>query len=147
MISDRGLFRFAMNGRLGRKVKKLILLDDSLLRPLLAADFFEKPGHVLAQSLHRLNAFRIVFHFSGVSTDSHVPVTGTRDHHLVDQEKIIHRTEDMSGARTTDSNDSCTHLSLEQVSVGAGYDRAPFNEGLHIGRHVRDLSKRENPSG
>src|SRR5512136_1262940 len=75
------------------------------LRPLSAPDLFQKPGHVLAERLHRLNAFRVVFHFSGVSADPQVPVTGTRDDHLIDQEKIIHRTENMSGACTTDSND------------------------------------------
>jgi hypothetical protein len=113
-----------------------------LMRQRLAAGLFEKPSHVLAQRLHRLNTFRIVSYFSGVSTDAQIPVTGTRDNHLVDQKEIVHRTEDMGGARATDGDDGCSYFSFEQVSVGAGYDRAPFDEGLHIGRHVRDISRR-----
>lgn len=53
-------------------------------------DFFDELGHVLSESFHRLDAFRIVLNFSRVSTDGHIPVTGAWDDHLVDREKIVH---------------------------------------------------------
>lgn len=59
-----------------------------LFRPLLTSDLFQKPRHVLARNLHHLNAFRIIFHLSRVSTDPHVPVIGTRKSDFHD--KICH---------------------------------------------------------
>jgi len=52
-------------------------------------NFFEEPGHVLTESLHRLDAFSVVFHFSGIATDPKIKMVGTRNNHLVDQEKIV----------------------------------------------------------
>jgi hypothetical protein len=53
------------------------LADQCPIRKPLSVDFFDEPGHVLAGSSHCLDTFYIVFHLSGVSTDGHIPVTGT----------------------------------------------------------------------
>jgi len=91
-------------------------------------NLFEEPGHVLAQGFHRPDAFRIVFYFSWIPTDPHIPVTRARNDHLVEQEKIVHRTENMGGAGTTDSDDGCSYLAFEQVSIGARDDCASLDE-------------------
>ncbi len=80
---------------------------------ILAMNFFKEPGHVLTEGAHDLDAFRIVFYFAGISTEPHIPIAGTRDDHLVDQEKIVHRAENMSGTGATDGDDCCSHLACE----------------------------------
>ncbi len=103
---------------------------------ILNGNFFKKPGHVLAQGFHRLDTFRIIFHLSRVSADPHIPITGTRDDHLVDEEEEVHRAKNMGGACPADGNHGCSHLAFKQVSIEAGDERTAFDEGFHVGRHV-----------
>ena len=45
--------------------------------------FFQKPGHILPQDFHDVEAFLVLFHISGIQAHSHIPVTGAGHDHLV----------------------------------------------------------------
>ncbi len=87
-----------------------------------AVNFFEEPGHVLTEGAHDLDAFSVVFYFPGISAKPHIPIVGTRDNHLVEEKKIVHRAKDMGGTGATNGDDCCSNLACEQTSIGPGYD-------------------------
>ena len=61
-------------------------------------DFFKKPGHVLSQNLHGLDALLIGCHIADFSSNTQIPVVGARDDHLADGEKVVEGVKGMNRA-------------------------------------------------
>ena len=104
--------------------------------------FFKQPGHVLPEGLHGLEAFFVVFHFPGSSTNADIPIAGPGDDHLVDQEEIVQGAESVHGTRAPNRHNSRSHLALQHIPVGAGYNRGAFEESFHVGGNIGDISRR-----
>jgi len=50
--------------------------------PPLTMDFFQKPGHVLAERLHGSYSFCILFNSTWISANADIPVAGAYHKHL-----------------------------------------------------------------
>ena len=115
------------------------LSADQVILPLHP---LQQPGHVFTQNLHGPNALFVLFHPSPVETQTHVPIAGTRDDHLTDEEEVVDGIEDVDAACAPHGNDGRTHLALEHVTVRHGHKTSPVDQGLHLGSDASEIGGR-----
>jgi hypothetical protein len=105
-------------------------------------EFFEQPGHVLAEGLHGAEGFFVLLDFAFVAADADVLVTRAGDDHLADEEEVVERVEGVHGAGPADRHHGRAHLALEHVVVGPGDEAGPVDQGFHLGGHVGEVGGR-----
>jgi hypothetical protein len=104
--------------------------------------FFQKPGHVLTEGLHRLDTFVVLAHLARIQTEADVPVTLARDDYLRQGKKSINSIIDIHSASPSYGNNRGAHLTFEHKVVGYGYKAGPVYQRLHLAADVAEVAWR-----